>query len=103
MSKSRFDRVSKGNFIYTLYVSLWAEFRLQIYFLIILYSSNLKISAFSENLGHAGMYITYMPVKLLTSTTQELIFFYLTEQFVSTAKKKKWSWNEKAEKRARWV
>lgn len=75
LSKSRFDHVCQSVALFIRYI-FPHELNLgcRYIFLMLLYSSDLKIRAFSENLGHAGMYTTYMPVKLLTSTTQQLIF-----------------------------
>lgn len=75
LSKSRFDHVCQSVALFIRYIFPY-ELNLgcRYIFLMLLYSSDLKIRAFSENLGHAGMYTTYMPVKSLTSTTQHLIF-----------------------------
>lgn len=104
MSKSRFDHVCQSVALFIRYIFPY-ELNLgcRYIFLMLLYSSDLKIRAFSENLGHAGMYTTYMPVKSLTSTTQHLIFFILQSSLSAQQKKKSLCWNEKAEKRAQWV
>lgn len=90
MSKSQFDHVCQSVALFIRYIFPY-ELNLgcRYIFLMLLYSSDLKIRAFSENLGHAGMYTTY--------------FFILQSSLSAQQKKKSLCWNEKAEKRAQWV